>query len=135
MERLGEVRVEDLVRDESWFQLGYDLFSFDDAESYRALAGVDGLEALAFIGTWCGDTHDHFPGFVRIWDALKLPRAQLRAFALDRAKTFPGGTELIARHGITRLPTFVLLREGVEIGRITEAPERSLLHDLARLVH
>jgi hypothetical protein len=55
-------------------------------------------------------------------------------YALDRAKSFPGGEELIARWGIKRLPTFVFLRGGREVGRITETPEVSLLTDFARCV-
>lgn len=133
---LGEITVQDLRRDEetqNWFPLGYDLFSFDDGESYRVILKAAPFEVMAFVGTWCPDCQDHLPGFVRIMDSVRATE-RLRIYALDRAKTYPGGEELIERLAIRRLPTFVFMRGGKEIGRITETPERSLLADTARIV-
>jgi thiol-disulfide isomerase/thioredoxin len=135
----GEITVASLRQDaetRAWFPTGYDLFSFDDAESYRGILGArtDQLQVLAFIGTWCPDCQEHLPGFVRIWETAKFPPGSLRIYALDRAKSFPGGEELIQKHAIRRLPTFVFLRGGKELGRITETPKRTLLADMARIV-
>jgi hypothetical protein len=135
---LGETKFEDLKTspDSPWFPLGYDLYSFTDGDSYRKLKAIrlNEIEVLAFIGTWCGDTQDHLPGMIRILDTLKLPRDRLKIYALDRAKTFPGGAQLIQSNRISKLPTFIFLRNGLEIGRITETPEVSLIADLARIL-
>lgn len=143
---LGEIQLDSLRRDREteWFGLGYDLFSFDDGESYRVIAeavGRDGeasagagLEILAFVGVWCGDCQDHLPGFARILDAVRFPSSRLRVYSLDRAKTFPGGEGILSRWKIQRLPTFVFLRGGREIGRIIEIPEESMLRDMARIL-
>ena len=136
---LGEIRLESLRRNPAtdWFAMGYDLFSFDDAESYRKILSAqprfDQLEVLAFIGAWCPDCQDHLPGFARILDAVKFPASRFRVFALDRSKTYPGGANLVSAHSVTRLPTFVFLKGGKEIGRITETPRQTLLKDMAAL--
>lgn len=138
---LGEIRLESLRQDPAteWFALGYDLFSFDDAESYRGILAAQAafaqMEILAFIGTWCPDCQEHLPGFARVLDAVKFPSNRLRVFALDRAKTYPGGGELIARHQVSRLPTFIFFKNAKEIGRIVETPESSLLKDMAGICH
>lgn len=137
---LGEIRLEALRQspETDWFPLGYDLFSFDDGESYRKILAsepiFERIEILAFIGLWCPDCQDHLPGFSRILDAVRFPASRLRVYALDRAKAFPGGAELIARHGVTRLPTFIFLKDGRELGRIIETPSRSLLKDSAEIL-
>ena len=137
---LGAINWEQLRSDpeSGWFATGYDLFSFDDGGSYRALLSAQpvfhDLEILVFIGTWCPDCQEQVPGFARILDTIRFPVERLRVFNLDRSKTFPGGEALIAAHAIRRLPTFVVLRKGKEIGRITEAPRQSLLADLAAIL-
>jgi thiol-disulfide isomerase/thioredoxin len=136
---LGELTPDSLRNDPAtaWFALGYDLYSFEDGESYRALLAAQGsfdrMEILAFIGTWCPDCQEHVPALARILDAIRFPRERLRLYGLDRAKTFAGGAELIAKHSIRRLPTFVVLKDGQEAGRITETPETTLIADLARI--
>jgi hypothetical protein len=132
----GELSFERLQRYE-WFQLGFDLYSFDDPESYRRvlgeLASRGGIRILAFLGVWCGDTHDQLPGFARILEAVKFPRGHVKWLALDRTKSV-GAPELVARHRITKLPTFVVLEGDLELGRITETPKVSLLVDLAGIL-
>ena len=111
----------------TWFAMGYDLFSFNDGDAYRRILAAqsrfDRMEILAFIGIWCPDCQEHVPGLLRILDAVKFPPTRLRIYSLDRAKTYPGGEELIRRQAITRLPTFVFFEDGREIGRIIETPE------------
>jgi thiol-disulfide isomerase/thioredoxin len=145
---LGLVSREELLSNSEtqWFKRGYDRFSLDqdedDGENYeRILEAADrfaSIEVLAFVGIWCGDTQVHLPGFVRILDALgdaaKFPLAQFKIYSLDRAKTFPGGEALLKKYDILRLPTFVFLEKGKELGRITEEPELSLLADMARII-
>lgn len=135
-EELREALRSDPVTD--WYSLGYDLYAFEDAESYRRLlaARLDfgRLEILAFIGLWCGDCQEHVPALARILDEARFPSHRVRAYLLDRAKSFPGSESVIARHRVTRLPTFILLKDGAEIGRITETPDRSLIADLAGML-
>ena len=137
---VGELSLDSLRgnRETSWFALGYDLFSFDDGESYRRILSAQPefelMEILAFVGTWCPDCQEHLPGFARIADTVRFPRERLKVFGMDRGKSFPGGSGIIARYGILRLPTFIFLKEGKEIGRITESPRESLLKDWAQIV-
>ena len=49
----------------------------------------------------------------------------------DLYKQSPGRSEL--NFGIERVPTFVFLRDGVEIGRITETPTNTLEEDVAHI--
>lgn len=91
----------------------------------------DGVEVVAFIGTWCGDTHEQLPGFLQILKSAGFPENQLKIIGLGRDKKFGDWTE---RYAIARLPTFVVSRGRKEIGRIVESPVVSLEADLQRIL-
>jgi hypothetical protein len=145
---VGELSIEQLrhTPETEWFVDGYESYEFDDRASHDRLREVDarGLEVLAFVGTWCPDCVENLPGFVRVLHDLGssgkgFAHSQLKLYGLDRQKTlgenaFKGGDALIARWGVTRLPTFIFLRDGEEIGRIIEQPRRSLLADTLEIV-
>ncbi len=88
------------------------------------------LSVLGFIGTWCGDTHVLLPAFVKLLDVSAVPRAKLQLIAVGRDKRGPQ----VERFQVTRLPTFILMHNGKELGRITESPETTLAGDLERIL-
>ena len=92
-----------------------------------------GAEVDVFLGTWCGDSRCEVGRFFVSLDAIEGPPPfTLRFIGVNRAKEAPGfseGTQL------RFVPTFIVRREGVEVGRVVEsAPdgiERAVL-DLLR---
>jgi len=117
----------------SWFEAGYLAYEPEDAKLFAKLqASAKRLSALVFLGTWCGDTHDHLPAFLKLLDQARVPRERVRLIGLDRDKKWKGLPE---QHGIERLPTFLIYAEPTkEIGRIVETPKVSMLADLVQLV-
>jgi len=100
----------------------------DAAERLRSVP--PGAEVDVFLGTWCGDSRREVSRLFRALDGeTPLPFA-IRYIGVDRAKTAPGFTENI---GLRFVPTIIVRREGVELGRIIESPppgasiERTLL--------
>jgi len=87
-----------------------------------------GAEFLVFLGTWCGDSEREVPRFLRIVQDAGIGEDRVRLYNLDRSKTSPDG--LTARWGIERVPTFIILRDGREVGRIVERPRSTLEGDL-----
>ena len=108
-----------------WFAATYKNTLFPPRELVRLKKAASGLEIVIFIGTWCGDTHDQLPPFMKLLDSAGIKKISI--FALDRTKTYPGFKN---ERLITKLPTFVVLIDGKEIGRITETPKTTLLDDL-----
>jgi len=56
----------------------------------------------------------------------------VRYIGVDRQKKDPEG--LAAQYDFQRIPTFIVLQDGKEIGRIVERPEVSLEQDLAKIL-
>lgn len=103
-----------------------------DADAAEHLAAVvPGAEVDVFLGSWCGDSRREVSRLFRALEHVAsigpLPFT-IRFIGVDRAKTAPGFTE---GAGLRYVPTIVVRREGVEVGRIVEsAPDgvdRSLL--------
>jgi hypothetical protein len=100
-----------------------------DSDAAARLASVPaGATVTVFLGTWCGDSRREVSRlFVALAAAGELPFA-IAFIGVDRSKQAPGYTESA---DLRYVPTIVVARDGVEVGRIIEsAPlgvERALL--------
>ena len=93
-----------------------------DTDAAERLAHVAaGAEVDVFLGTWCGDSRREV---ARLFRALERPDGSpplpfvVRFIGVDRAKAAPGLTE---GADLRYVPTIIVRREGVEIGRIIES--------------
>jgi thiol-disulfide isomerase/thioredoxin len=73
---------------------------------------------LIFGGTWCGDTRNILPKFFTYQQSAGFPDSKITFVGVDRKKTSLGN--LAAVMGITNVPTIIVLKKGVEIGRVVE---------------
>lgn len=81
-----------------------------------------------FLGTWCSDSKDWVPYFFEI--RKNLPVKNIEVIAMDRTKKdTKGQSEEFKIHSV---PTFVFLKNGKEIGRITETPQQTLEEDVLK---
>ena len=76
------------------------------------------------------------PQFYRILDQLGYNLSAMTVVALERLESrklvSPQHEE--ADYDITHVPTFIYIRDGQEIGRITEYPERTLEKDMVEII-
>jgi thiol-disulfide isomerase/thioredoxin len=105
-----------------------------DAEAAHALARIEpGAEVTVFLGTWCGDSAREVP---RLWRALDEAGGtvsfQINYVGVDRQKKEPAAP--IANFEIEFVPTFIVLREGREVGRIVEEAPHGVERDLLALL-
>ena len=118
-----------------WFKPAYQEYAVDMAR--LGPSDLNGIELLVFMGTWCSDSQLQVPHFLRILDNYGFSARKLKLIALDnhpdRKKTSPDGAE--KGWNISLVPTFVVLKNGQEIGRIVETPLETLEQDLAKILH
>ena len=113
----------------------------DPVASYQpdpeALAKLQGLSREVrievFFGTWCSDSMAHVSALFKILDMADTPLLQPRYIAVpeDKAKRqayFEGRTD------ISKLPTFIIILDGREAGRIVETPKKSVEADLVKIL-
>ena len=68
---------------------------------------------------------------LKILDSAGMKSEQISLIGVDVNKTEPNGREQL--YNLKNTPTFILLRNGTEVGRIVERPQISLESDLINL--
>lgn len=93
----------------------------------------ENISIKVFFASWCGDSKDHLPNFVKLAHKVKLQN--IVYYGLNRQKEM-GDLDFIDVYSfnIERVPTFIIYRGDNEIGRIIETPEVSLEKDLYEAV-
>ena len=100
-----------------WFRENQSGF-LPDREAIRALASKrKTVEILVFGGTWNQDTRFFLPKFFKMTDLASFPEDRITLVGLGRDKKDFG--PLAEEMHILSLPTFIILKEGKEIGRVT----------------
>ncbi len=141
---LGDVTRDDIVSNLAGWDAEY--FTYQpDATILGDLAGrLPGIEIVLVLGTWCSDSHREVPRLWKVLDSIGFSYDAMKIFAVERAKPVPEAAlpqELIdwsrnarAWYGTERVETIIVSRNGVELGRIVEAPATSIESDLLAIL-
>ena len=97
-----------------------------------ATAGKGELRLEVVFGSWCEDSLNHVPPLIKILEQVGKEHLPVDFFGVDRTKHDPEGKT--AGWKIERVPTFIVTRKGIEIGRIVENPKGTLEADLAEIL-
>ncbi len=110
-----------------------EVFEHVALESPKSLSNVD---VEVYFGSWCGDSHEYLPQFFSLIDRTAKKAGvhpkSIKYFGLDRKKTYEGYSNT---RSIERIPTFVFLKDGREIGRIVETPRVSIAADTQAILN
>lgn len=128
---IGPMTPETLLSDYSEFTSHYRDYEPSPADIER-LAAVDRpTTLLVMFGTWCHDSAREVPRLLKLLAAADNPQLTLKLLAVPVSKQLlPQTREFNLRY----TPTIVVLRDGVEVGRITERPRQSLAGDLRQIL-
>jgi len=131
---LGHLSEADLRAYESWKTL-FDTPYVPEPSSIETIRTHSGnLTVLMIVATWCPDSKRELPRWFAITRAAGLRETAVTMVGVDRAKKDSEG--LTEKWGITRVPTFVFFRDGLEIGRVVErTPQGSTLEaEIAKIL-
>lgn len=87
---------------------------------------------MVFAGNWCSDTQKWLPRMASLQKEIQIPQHIFEFYLLDLNKE--SEQKLEKAWNITHVPTFIIVKQGVELGRIVETPERSLEAHLSSLL-
>lgn len=93
---------------------------------------VEGLKVTIVLGTWCGDSKLQVPHFLKIMDQSGVKEQDIRLICVDGHKKTENG--LTDDMSIERVPTFIISKNGKELGRIVESPKTTLENDFLSIV-
>jgi thiol-disulfide isomerase/thioredoxin len=93
---------------------------------------AEDTEIILFHGAWCSDCRREVPRFMRILEVVDNSHLRLTEYEVNREKQDVLGK--FEEYGVKFVPTFIVVREGGEMGRIVEKPQKSLEDDLAAIL-
>ena len=114
------------------FKVRYDTVAVDQNLEGLIRATNAGTRFLVFFGTWCSDSRREVPHFLKIADDCGIDSSRIRLYGVDRSKKSRDG--LTETYHIDRVPTFIFLKNGTEVGRITEKPAGTLEADMLSIL-
>jgi tetratricopeptide (TPR) repeat protein len=131
----GNIQPADLQKEgfKEWYHKSIENYTPQTDE--RVNLGMEGVDVLIYLGTWCGDSKNWVPKFIKKWESMNLSLDRLKMVAVHNQdevyKQAPDRSEV--EHNLHRVPTFVFSRNGKEIGKIVESPVNSLDTDIAQI--
>ncbi len=73
---------------------------------------------IIFGGTWCEDTQNILPKFFVLQEKAGIPDENIALYGVDRSKHMIDNLASVME--ITNVPTIIVLKNGVEVGRVVE---------------
>ena len=135
---VGPITLERLKQEPfaEWYNLYYEGTPPNTEQLDQIADELYETKITLFLGTWCSDSREQIPGFIRMlkysgydFDNLNLIGIERKE---DRSLVSPGGEE--KGLNITHVPTYIFYQKGNEIGRIVEFPEKTLEEDMAKII-
>lgn len=116
-----------------WYNSEFNDYKLDD-EAFVQIekAGLDSIDILVVLGTWCSDSRREVPRFMKIVETLAYDKERVRFIGVDSYKEAP--VPDYDTLNIERVPTFIFYKNNFELGRIIEYPEASLERDMLKIL-
>jgi len=115
-----------------WYNNEYTSYEPDEfiLEEIKTLS--NSITVQIFMGTWCSDSRREVPRFLKILDLLGFDQNKVQILNVNREKKSPKHEEV--NKTIEFVPTFLINKNGNEIGRIVEFPIITLESDLLSIL-
>lgn len=120
----------------SWFSTEYQTYRPDSGSCTLISPLLSKITFEVFLGTWCGDSKREVPHFLKIADQLGISAAKIQLIFVsnDAAQYRKSPQHEEEGKNIVRVPTFILYKEGIELGRIIEYPINTLEKDVLTIL-
>lgn len=129
---IGETTVEALLKKKGDYAAHAQMYKPKSAAMSLIKSVSQPIEIKVFFGTWCSYCKKWLPTFIKTIQVAGNPNIHVQYFGVDEAMSQPEAQ--LTQYGISRTPTFVVIKNGKEIGRIVEEPKDSVEEDLALIL-
>lgn len=130
---VGTVTRDGLISMGDWFNEEYNKYQPDSSVITSIKSHINDYPwVFIILGTWCGDSREQVPHFLKIMDLLQYPAEQIFMVAVDRDKK--AGNFCVGDYNVTLVPTFIMTKDGDETGRIVETPVTTLEQDFLNIL-
>lgn len=115
-----------ILRENSDWKTAYEAVELNE-EAVQELKFVEPAQVDVYLGVWCGDSRREVVRHFRLNEAALMP---FTTNYISLGRDFRTATDTV----LEAVPTFVVTRDGKELGRIIESSPTTLEQDLAGLL-
>lgn len=130
----GQITFADLSKESTfdWLKRGTDKYTPDSNSVKFLKKNLANYELVVLMGTWCDDSQNLIPKLNKVLQVTGYPMAKYTMYGVDRAKT----TKYIEHklYKLDKVPTIIVYKNHVEIGRIVETVKKSIEKDLEVII-
>lgn len=130
----GQITYNDLHKEPSFKWLDKGIIDYKPAEADIVFLqkNISGYEVVTFMGTWCDDSQNLVPKLLKVLAAVDYPMHMHTIYGVDRTKQAKYTEAKF--YDISRVPTIILLKDNLEVGRITETVNKSIEADIKAII-
>ena len=129
--KTGKTDPSQVQKDYKWFRVGYDSYHPEKSSINKLKESLPAYRIIIFGGTWCPDTQELLPSFYKTIDEAGYSRSNTTLYLIDH--NFQSPERMEDTYHIKSIPTFIILKNDIEIGRIVENPKNSIEESLAEI--
>lgn len=129
-DHVGDINAQQLLTTYTKFDHSYQSFELTETQVTQIKSLPDDLVIDIYFATWCHDSQREVPRLLKAF--ANKPQINVNLIGLDYHKLDPAGRAEDA--GIKFTPTFIISRNGHELGRIIERPQVDLISDIVGFV-
>jgi thiol-disulfide isomerase/thioredoxin len=131
---VGSIQKSDLTQApfDSWFNRNYSSYQPSPEALETIKNNINDYEIKLFMGTWCSDSQLQVPRFLKLLEESDYNMTRLEMKAVEEDKTLPN--DLQKEYDIIYVPTIIFYKDGQEVNRFVEYPQKSFEEDIAAIV-
>lgn len=116
----------------SWFDSRYEEYETDKEVIEQLKSEINNYTIRGFMGTWCGDSKREVPRFYKILEETGFNQDYFELITVGRNKKTPDNLQ--EGYDLLRVPTFIFLKDGKEVGRYVEYPRETIEKDILKII-
>jgi hypothetical protein len=117
----------------TWFSSGYNDYKYnsDIVDKLNKIEKSD-ITVKIIMGTWCSDSRREVPRLMKVLNSSNFTPDKIQLIGVDNEKKSPIGD--FDSFNIQRVPTIIIYKNNIEVGRIIENPTTSLEQDMVNIL-
>ena len=129
---IGKITPQDI-----WIELPNWKVIYDEYEPNQGAVNIlqaveNNYNIVCVMGTWCSDSRNGVPSFLKALDLAQNPNLDLEVYGVDQNKKDP--EQIAQKLMVEFVPTFIIYYQGLEIFRMVESPEETFEQDFAKFI-
>lgn len=116
----------------TWYDSRYAEYKIDQEVIEKLKPIINNFTIKGFMGTWCGDSKRGVPRFYKILDETGFDQSYFELVTVGRNKKTPDNLQ--EGFDLIRVPTFIFMKDGKEVGRYVERPRETLEKDILKIL-